>query len=104
MQYIIIGQDGQDDGAPNRRSEARESHIAYSNIAAKSGEQIFAAAMLDQKANPNGSIMIVDFPTVDDVRKWLDTESYITGDVWKNVQIVPCKIAPAFEHLITKKG
>ena len=103
MHFIIIGQDGNDPEAQDRRMAARESHIAYSEIAVKSGEQVFAAAMLNGENKMNGSIMIVDFENIEAVKEWLDKEAYVTGDVWRNIQIIPCKIAPAFEHLVKKK-
>lgn len=103
MQFVIIAKDGTDAEALNRRMAARDSHISYGDIAAKSGEQIIAAATLDQNDQMNGSVMIVDFENIEEVNKWLDTEAYITGGVWENVQIIPCKLAPAFQDLIKKK-
>lgn len=103
MQFIIIAQDGNDEQALERRMAARESHMAYSEVAAKTGEQIVAAAMLNQDENMVGSVMIVDFDSIEKVNEWLDTEAYITGDVWQDVQIIPCKVAPAFAHLVKKK-
>ncbi len=102
MHFIIIGKDGNDEEALDRRMAAREGHMAYSELAAKTGEQLIAAAMLGADGNMNGSIMIVEFDDIDGVKAWLDTESYITGNVWQNIQIIPCKIAPAFQHLIKK--
>jgi hypothetical protein len=102
MQFIIIGQDANDPDAPKRRAAARDSHIAYSEMAVKTGEQIFAAAMLNGEGQMNGSMMVVDFPDIESVKEWLDKEAYITGDVWQNVQIIPCQVAPAFTHLIKR--
>lgn len=102
MQFIVMAKDATDDAALNRRMAAREAHMAYSEKAAKTGEQIIAAAMLDGEDNMRGSVMIVDFPTIEDLQKWLDNEAYITGNVWKDIDIIPCKIAPAFAHLVKK--
>jgi len=102
MQFIIIAQDGNDDQAMNRRDAARDSHIAYSDMAVKTGEQIMAAAMLNQDEKMIGSVMIVEFESIEKVNEWLDTEAYITGDVWQNVQIIPCKVGPSFQHMLKK--
>jgi len=102
MHFIIIGKDGDDPDALNRRMAARDGHMAYSEMAVKTGEQVIAAAMLGQDGNMNGSVMIVEFDDIDGVKGWLDKESYITGNVWQDVQIIPCKIPPAFHHLIKK--
>jgi len=103
MQFIVMAKDGEDEEALNRRAAARDSHLAYSEIAAKSGEQLIAAAMLDGNDNMRGSLLIVDFPSVEELKEWLDKEAYVTGNVWQNIDIIPCKIAPTFQHLV-KKG
>lgn len=102
MQFIIIGKDGDDAEALNRRLAARDGHMAYGEMAAKTGEQIVAAAMLGNDGNMNGSVMIVEFDDIDAVKAWLDKESYVTGNVWQDIQIIPCKLAPAFAHLSKK--
>jgi len=100
MQFIIIARDGEDEGALNRRMAARESHMAYSEMASKTGEQLMAAAMLNNDGDMNGSVMIVEFEDIEAVQAWLDKEAYITGDVWQDIQIIPCKVAPAFQNLV----
>lgn len=99
MQFVIIARDGEDEGALARRMAARDSHIAYGRIAAQTGEQLMAAAMLNSNGDMNGSVMIVEFENIEAVQAWLDKEAYITGDVWKDVQIIPCKVAPTFQNL-----
>jgi len=102
MHFVIIGKDGTDEKALERRMAARDSHMAYSEMAAKTGEQVIAAAVMDQEGKMAGSVMIVEFDDIEGVKSWLDKEAYVTGNVWQDVQIIPCKIAPAFEHLIKK--
>lgn len=102
MQFIIMAKDGEDEEALNRRLAARDSHLAYGEMAAKTGEQIIAAALLDKNDNMRGSLMIVDFENIEELQKWLDQEAYVTGNVWQNIDIIPCKIAPTFSHLVKK--
>jgi hypothetical protein len=102
MHFVIIGKDGDDPEALNRRMAARDSHIAYSDLAVKTGEQVIGAAVINQEGQMAGSIMIVEFDDIEGVKSWLDKEAYVTGKVWQDIQIIPCKIAPSFEHLIKK--
>lgn len=102
MQFVVIGYDGADPEAIERRNSARESHLNYGEMAANTGEQIMAAAMVNQNDNMIGSVMIVDFDTIEDLQAWLNTEAYVTGDVWRDIQVFPCKIAPPFQHLIKR--
>jgi uncharacterized protein YciI len=40
-----------------------------------------------------GSTMVVQFNTKDELQQWIDTEPYITGNVWKKIDIRPFKVA-----------
>ena len=103
MLFILMAKDGADEEALNRRMAARAAHLTHGEMAAKTGEQIIAASLLDQDENMRGSLLIVDFENIEALNAWLDTEAYITGDVWQDIDIIPCKLAPHFEHLV-KKG
>lgn len=102
MQYLIIAKDGTDDQALERRMAARPDHVNYGAEAVKRGEQIIAAALLDGEKNMRGSVMIVDFDNEEKLKAWLDNEAYVKGDVWKDIDIIPCQVAPAFSHCILK--
>ena len=97
MQFLIIAHDGTDDEALERRMAAREDHIALSEEAVKRGEQLFGVAILDENDKMCGSVMVVDFPTKEDLQKWLEQEPYVTGGVWQSIDIKPCKVGPGFE-------
>ncbi|MCU0554796.1 MAG: hypothetical protein MUF17_08555 [Syntrophales bacterium] len=58
MQFLVIGYDGTDDKAAERR--------------------------------------VVDFPTRADVDAWLKTEPYVTGGVWKKIEVLPARVPPMF--------
>jgi len=96
MQFIVIAQDYAGKDALARRLAAREAHIALSDKAILSGEQIFGVAMLDAEGNMCGSVMIVNFPARSDVDKWLEQEPYVTGKVWEKIEVRPCKVGPSF--------
>jgi uncharacterized protein YciI len=102
MQYLIIAKDGTDDQALERRMEARPDHVNYGAQAVKRGEQIIAAALLDPEGNMRGSAMIVDFDSEADLQKWLDSEAYVKGNVWQDIDVIPCQVAPAFAHCLLK--
>jgi uncharacterized protein YciI len=102
MQFLVIAKDGNDDEAIDRRTASREHHLKYSDFAVQSGEQILGAALLDKDDNMRGSVMIVEFEDVDKLQEWLKHEPYITGNVWKDVDIIPCKIGSSFGHVLKK--
>lgn len=104
MQYLIIAKDGTDDKALERRMAARPDHVNYGAEAVKRGEQVIAAALLDPEGNMRGSAMIVDFENETELKKWLDTEAYVKGNVWKDIDVIPCQVAPSFSHCILKSA
>ena len=48
-----------------------------------------------------GSTMIVDFESRDELDRYLETEPYVTGKVWENIDVTPCKIPPVFLKIST---
>lgn len=103
MKFIVIGYDGKDAQALDRRMAAREAHLALSDQAIARGEHLLAAALLNEDEQMCGSVMVVDFPSRDALDKWLETEPYIQGKVWEDVQVFPCKIPPSFEHVFSSE-
>ena len=104
MEYLLIAKDADDAQALQRRLNARDAHIAYSDEAVKRGEQLVAAALLDDKGDMRGSAVIVEFENVDALKKWLEVEPYMTGNVWKDLDIIPCRVGPSFNHINMKSA
>ncbi len=99
MEFLIIAKDGTDCDALSRRLTVREKHIALSDEAIQRGEQVVGAAILNEQGQMAGSAMIVDFPDREALQKWLDHEPYVTGNVWQDIQVFPCKIGPSFQNI-----
>ena len=102
-QFIVIGHDGTDDGALDRRMAARDAHLKMCAQAVESGNQLIGAAMMDDSGKMNGSCMIMDFPDRAALDAWLAREPYIAGKVWERVEVIPCKIPDTFAHCFSKK-
>jgi uncharacterized protein len=96
MQYIVTGYDGTDEKAMDRRLEVREEHLKSVERRFKSGEHLYGAAILDEAGKMIGSMMVVDYPSREELDKWLKEEPYVMGDVWQKIEIKPCKVASIF--------
>jgi uncharacterized protein YciI len=96
MQFVLIAHDGTDSQALSRRMAARSAHIALGDAAIKRGEQLMGAALLNKEGQMCGSIMIVEFENREKLNEWLKIEPYVTGNVWKDIEILPCKVGPSF--------
>ncbi len=94
MQFVIIAKDGSDTEVLQRRLHVREEHIQ--NIEENRRHMIMGAATLNESKEMNGSVMIVDFPSSEDLDNWLKSEPYVTAKVWQDITILPCQIGPSF--------
>lgn len=94
MQFAVIGHDYKDEKALERRLAARDAHLKYAGEMFEQGKWLFASALLDEDGNMNGSIIFVNYPSEEDLRKeWLDNEAYVTGKVWEKVIVRKAKVA-----------
>lgn len=100
MHFIVIAKDGSDHDALNRRMASREAHIALGNESVKRGEHLLGMALLNDRGDMCGSVMLVDFQNRQALDEWLSKEPYVTGGVWKNIEVHECRIGPSFQHVI----
>lgn len=96
MQFVVLGYDGDDDGAPQRRSTARDAHLASLSTLKSSGNVLYGAALLDQDEKMIGSMIVCDFSSKEELNKWLESEPYVLSGVWRTVEICPAKVPPIF--------
>jgi uncharacterized protein YciI len=87
MQFIIIGLDGTDEQAPERRLKVRQAHIDVGEELRRSGNMWYGAALLHDDGSMKGSMILVDFPSEKELNEWLEKEPYMVGNVWRDVTI-----------------
>jgi hypothetical protein len=94
MQFLLIARDGRD--ALKRRLALREEHLAVASVLKASGNLLYGVAMLDDAGQPNGSMEVVQFDSRADLDRWLAREPFVTGEVWAEVNVTPCRVGPMF--------
>jgi len=87
MQFLVKGLDGSDSEAMKRRLAVREAHIKLGDKLLASGNMWYGAALRDDEGKMKGSVFIMDFPSEKELQEWLDIEPYVTGKVWKDIEI-----------------
>lgn len=90
MQFLIIGIDGDDDKALERRLAARGAHIALGDELLAAGNMWYGAAILRDDGSMRGSALFMDFKDEAELHEWLKREPYVTGDVWRSLTIHRC--------------
>jgi uncharacterized protein YciI len=93
MQFLLIAYDGTDEGALERRMKVREDHLNKVAGLKKVGEFLFGGAILDDGGKMIGSMIVYEFSDRQSLDAMLKEEPYITGDVWKKVDIQPFRHA-----------
>ena len=93
MWYAIMGEDA--DNSLPLRIKARDAHLARLTELANEGRLLTAgphpAVDADDPgpAGYTGSLMIVDFPSLEQARAWADADPYIAAGVYAKVAVKP---------------
>ncbi len=95
MWYAIISQDVED--SLPLRAKARQEHLARMKALVDEGRLLTAGphpAVDSEDPGPagfTGSLVIVDFPSLSDAKKWADADPYIKAGVYDSVIVKPYK-------------
>ncbi len=92
-QYVVIAKDGNDESAMERRMDSRPAHLAGAKALKENGNLVVAGALLDDAGNMRGSVMIMQFESDDAFADWYNNEPYIKGNVWKEIEVKPFRVA-----------
>lgn len=95
MWYAIIGEDVEH--SLELRRQARPAHIARLETLKDEGRLLLAGPFpAIDNADPgpagfSGSLMIVEFPSLSEARRWADADPYVAAGVYRNVMVKPFK-------------
>lgn len=93
MQFLVIARDGTDEDALERRLQVRPSHLESIAPLVGSGNVLVGGAMLSGSGDMIGSMLLMDFPDRAALDAWLEADPYVTGGVWKEIEIKPFRTA-----------
>jgi uncharacterized protein YciI len=94
VQFIVVAYDDTDASALERRLAAREVHLESAKEMFDSGKWLYAAGILNDDGKMIGSMIICEFPSRKELEQWLKEEPYVTGNVWKTIDIKRAQVAP----------
>jgi uncharacterized protein YciI len=93
MQFLVVAKDGTDDGALERRKQTRPTHLESIQPLVDDGNVLVGGAILNDAGDMIGSMLLVDFPDRKDLDAWLAGDPYVTGGVWREVEVTPFRSA-----------
>lgn len=95
MYYVIYSTDVEDSAAA--RASARPDHLARLEALRDEGRLLLAGPMpaIDSEdpgpAGFAGSVVIAEFDSLDDARRWADDDPYVAAGVYSDVTVQPFK-------------
>ena len=95
MWYLIEGYDGEDVLA--QRLSARQAHLARLTGLRDEGRLLLAGpcpAIDAEDPGPagfSGSVIIAEFPSLEDARAWADADPYVDAGIYTRVEVRPFK-------------
>ncbi|OUJ72946.1 YciI family protein [Hymenobacter crusticola] len=92
-QYLITAYDYTDAGALARRLEARASHLEGAHQLRQTGNLLFGGAILNDDGQMIGSMMVVQFESLETLNAWKEQDPYVLQRVWEKVEIKPFRQA-----------
>ncbi len=94
MQFIVLGYDGTDEKALDRRMAVRPDHLKLAQRMFDEGKWLYASAILNDDGKMIGSMIVCDFPSrVVLEEQWLKVEPYILGNVWQKINVHRAMVA-----------
>ncbi|MBE6021051.1 MAG: hypothetical protein E7228_04850 [Clostridiales bacterium] len=90
MYFKINAYDGTDKDALSRRKNARPRHLQNMIRVMQTYSIPCAGGILNDEGTPIGSYLIMEFPSREDLDKYLENEPYVTEKVWEKIEIEIC--------------
>jgi len=96
MWYAVISEDRENSLAI--RKQARPDHLARLTELANEGRVLIAGphpaidALDPGEAGFTGSLVVVDFPSLIEAKRWADADPYVAAGVYRNVVVKPFKL------------
>jgi uncharacterized protein YciI len=92
MEYLVVAYDGTDEGALDRRMNAREAHLEGAKRLKESGNFINGGALLNDDGKMIGSTLYLEFETKEQLDEAIKNDPYTTGGVWQRVETKPIRL------------
>ena len=95
MWYAIMSEDV--DNSLPLRATARDAHLARLRTLVAEGRLLLAGphpavdAEVPGEAGFTGSLVIAEFASLEEAKRWADQDPYVSAGVYRNVEVKPFK-------------
>lgn len=102
MQFIIKAYDDTDEGALERRMNARPAHLENIKKVKEKGSVVCAGGITNEKGLPVGSFLIMEFDTKEMFDEYLANEPYVINKVWQDIKVDTCNVVIMNDEMVGK--
>jgi uncharacterized protein YciI len=98
VNYLVIAKDKP--GVLEKRMQCRDAHLERAKISKERGFILLGGATLSERNEMNGSMLIFDAASKEEVEEYMSTDPYTVGGVWDTWTTEPFKLAAVSKKLI----
>ena len=83
------------------------SHVTVTKTVSRlqaEGHLLIGGALLGDDGGMIGSAAVAEFDSREALDEWLRTDPYVTGDVWRDIEVLPYRVAPHYDFGQPKKA
>lgn len=95
MHFCVIGYDGTDRKAAERRDAARPLHRKLAAKLEAEKHLICGGAIVNFEGKSIGSVLLMDFPSKEEFNNWYSKEPFVKMGVWTRISVEEFKITVA---------
>lgn len=101
MKFLVVGHDGKDEGALDRRMAVRPEHFAnVMSVKDRGGSVVCAGAITDEDGKLVGSYLVMDWENRAAVDEYLKTEPYVVNNVWQEITVETVAVSIQDDELV----
>jgi uncharacterized protein YciI len=101
IQYLVIATDFPN--ALDRRLQQRQQHLDRAKLAKEQGLILLGGATFSENNEMNGSMLLFDAHSREEVESYLVSDPYVSGKVWEKWSIQPFRCAAVSKKLFEGK-
>lgn len=94
MHFTIIARDSTAEGTLARRMAVRDEHLRRVDELRREGRIVDGGAILDDKGDICGSVVICDYPDRQALDAYIESEVYVREGIWENIDILEIRLLP----------
>ena len=97
MHFLVLAWDYRSEEGVAQRDATRRGPRRFHPAALwEQGHVLLGAGILDEQGVIRGSLVVVDYPSREEVDRYLESEPFATSEVWERVEVHPLRVGDIY--------